>query len=396
MRRAERLNRLPPYLFVEMARAKAAARAAGREVLDLGIGDPEEPTPSWLVEVLRQAAGDARHHRYLSPDTEMAFQHAAAGWLRRRHGVEVDPAGQILPVIGTKEGLGHLPLALVDPGDGVLVPDPGYPVYAAAAALAGAEITRFPLAEEDGFRPRLEELRNARTRAARLLFLNYPNNPTGATVDAGFFRGVVSWAEAHGVTIAHDAAYAEITFDGYRAPSLLAALTPAVRAVEFHSLSKTWNMCGWRVGFAAGDAETVAALRQLKSNLDSGGFGAVLAAATAALASPEGPPPEAVAAYERRRDLLLAGLEAAGWIARRPRGAFYVWARPPAPASSLALARELLARLDVATAPGVGFGPGGEGYVRFSLTARTEIVERAAERLAGVDALDLARECAAV
>jgi len=394
--RAQRLHRLPPYLFVEMARAKDRARAAGVEVLDLGIGDPEDPTPDAVVEDMRRAVLDPRHHRYVAGEVEEAFKQAAAGWLERRFGVRLDPTEQILPLLGTKEGIGHLGLAVLDPGEGVLLPDPGYPVYTASAVLAGATLQPLTLREEDGFLPRLTELPAEVCRAARMIFLNYPNNPTAATCEPAFFEQVVAWAERHEILVAHDAAYSEICYDDYRAPSVLSAATPRSRVVEFHSLSKTWNMCGWRVGFAAGRADIISALAALKSNLDSGVFGAVLTAATLALSNVAGPPPASVRAFERRRDLLCPALVEAGWTVLPVRASFFVWARPPQSCASMALAAELLERVGVATAPGVGFGSSGEGYVRFSLTARTDVVARAAARLAALPAESLGRKDADV
>jgi LL-diaminopimelate aminotransferase len=379
-----RLAKLPPYLFSTIDAARDRARAAGVDVVDLGVGDPDCPTPQPLVAVMTRALRDATHHRYPAGRGGPALRAAIAEYVARRDGVAVDPDTQVLVLVGSKEGLAHLPLACIEPGDNALVPEPGYPVYAQGTILAGGEPRPFVLRPELGFRPDPDELARLADAATRLLYLNYPNNPTGAAVDATFWRDAVAFCRERGILLINDAAYLEVVPEGARATSLLAACDPARdRVLEFHSLSKTFNMTGWRVGFAVGHPEAVAGLRRVKESADSGVFGAIQEVAVAALA-PDG---EALArdvmgVYPERRRRLVAALESAGIEVFPSPATFYVWARVPGGGGSLEFCAALLEATGVVATPGVGFGAGGEGWFRMSLTAPDDRIAVAAERLA--------------
>jgi LL-diaminopimelate aminotransferase len=377
---AERLERLPPYLFVEIDRAKRELLADGVDLIDLGIGDPDLPTFPEIVEAMQRACADPTTHRYPSQRGGLPLRAAFAGFLERRHGVTLDPEREVLTLIGTKEGLGHLPLAVLDPHRIALVPDPGYPVYQAASWLAGGDVVHVPLKPELGFRPDLDCLPRKTLDEAGMLFLNYPNNPTGASPSPDLFQLAVNMAHEHGFLVVNDAAYAEIVLDGPRVSMLQAGGAKDV-GVEFHSLSKTFNMTGWRVGFVVGRRDVLDALASLKSNLDSGVFTAIQRAAEAALALPDERIEEQVAVYRRRRDALVDGLWESGWKVPRPRATFYVWAKVPGEESSQEFARRLLCEAHVVVAPGVGFGPSGEGYVRMALTAPEERLAQAVDRI---------------
>jgi len=378
-----RLAKLPPYLFAEIDAARRAAVAAGRDVVDLGVGDPDLPTPAPIVAAMADAVRRPQHHRYPANAGSPPFRAAVAAWLRRRHGATVDPEREVLALIGSKEGLGHLPLALLEEGDEALVPDVGYPVYGQATLLAGGRPVAYPLRASGGFRPAWVELERLVTPRTRLLFLNYPHNPTGATADAALLDAAIAFGARHGVAIVQDAAYLEVAWEGDRPPSILArADLRRDRVVELHSFSKMFNMTGWRVGFAAGHAGLVRDLARVKESLDSGVFTAVQEAVTAGLGDAyDGLLAGVLAPYPARRRLILAALAAAG-VEVFPGGAtFYVWARVPGGAGSLAFCRRVLDELAVVVTPGVGFGPGGEGWFRISLTAPDERVAEGARRL---------------
>ena len=382
MKLARRVERLPPYLFARISELIAERRAAGIDVISLGIGDPDLPTPDHVVAALREAAGDPANHRY--PETEglPEFREAVARWYGRRHGVALDPEREVVSLIGSKEGLAHLPLCLIDPGDLAIGTQPGYPVYEIATMFAGGEILALPLREEDGWLPRLGDVPPEAAERARLLWLNYPNNPTGAVADAAFFARAVAWARDHGVAIAHDLAYSDVCFGGYRAPSILEVEGAREVAIEFNSLSKTFNMTGWRVGMAVGNAELVGALRRVKSNLDSGVPQAVQRMAVAALDGPEDAIERHNEAYERRRDRTVEVLRELGLRVEPPRASLYVWARlPDGEPSSAAYAQRLVERTGVVLTPGVGYGEAGEGYVRISLTIADDRLGEALDRL---------------
>lgn len=380
--KAERLKRLPPYLFVEIDRAKRVLVAEGKDVIDLGVGDPDLPTPPHIIARLKAAADDPANHRYSFTEGIAELRAAIARWYKRRFDVTLDPQTEVLPLLGSKEGIAHFPLALANPGDAVLVPDPCYPPYRSGTILSGADVIPMPLLEENGFFPDLGGISQKAARRAKLLFLNYPNNPTAAVASAEQFQEAIQFAKEFGAAVAHDAAYSEIAFDGTKPVSLLQLPDAKSVGVEFHSLSKTYNMTGWRVGWVCGNALLIAALSQLKSNVDSGIFQPVQWAAIEALEGDQAPLAQAVAAYQRRRDLLIDGLAKAGWQVPKPSASFYVWARVPGSESSMAFAARILKQAHLVVTPGVGFGPAGEGYVRFSLTVPTERIQEAVNRIA--------------
>ncbi len=378
---ADRLKKLPPYLFAEIDRMKREVVGTGRDIIDLGVGDPDLPTPPHIIEALHRAALDPANHRYALDLGMPALRRAIADWYGRRFGVRLDPDTEVLPLIGSKEGIGHIPFAFVNPGDAVLVPDPGYPVYQATTILAGGEPHRMPLLDERGFLPDLDAIPAEVRRRAKLLFINYPNNPTAATCDRGFFALVAEFARRHGIIVCHDAAYTELAYDGFRPPSFLELDGAKEVGIEFHSLSKTYSMTGWRVGFAVGNAEVIAGLGKVKSNLDSGIFQAVQLAGVAALDGPQDFLEEYIAIYRRRRDALVDGLRSLGWSVAKPRATFYVWARVPGRLRSAELAGRLLKEAGIVATPGNGLGPSGEGYIRMTLTVPEERIREAVERI---------------
>jgi LL-diaminopimelate aminotransferase len=382
VRTAKRIEKLPPYLFASLDRRIAEARERGVDVISFAIGDPDRPTPSHIVDAAVAAVADPANHRYPSYYGLGDLRRAIAAYYRRRFGVTLDPESQVLPLIGSKEGIHNLATAFVDPGDVVLVPDPGYPVYASSAILAGGRPVMVPLPAADGFQPRLEEISPGDAVAAKILWLNYPNNPTAATAGADTFARAVSFAREHNLLVAHDAAYVDVTFDGYVAPSLLQTAGAMEVGLEFGSLSKTYNMTGWRIGWAVGSPVAVEALGRVKTNIDSGIFNALQRAGIQALDGPQ----DAVAAncevYRRRRDALVDGLNSAGWTLSRPRAAIYVFAPTPNGESSGEFADFLLEKAGVVVAPGAGYGAEGEGHVRFSLTLDDARLEEGVERIA--------------
>jgi len=381
---AERLKRLPPYLFAEIDKKKREARARGADLIDMGIGDPDLPTPPHIVEALKRGAENPEHHRYPSYEGMIEFRTAAADWYRRRFGVLLDPETEVLALIGSKEGTAHMPLAFVNPGDVVLVPDPGYPVYAAGTWFAGGEVHFMPLLRKDAFMPDLDAIPDAVARRAKLMYLNYPNNPTAGTATREFFARAVDFARTHGIIVCHDAMYSELRFDDYRPPSFLE--TPGARevGVEFHSLSKTYSMTGWRVGFIVGNALAVAGLGKVKTNVDSGVFQAIQEAAIAALGGPQDVAEQYRRVYQERRDVVVAGLRALGWEVDVPRAAFFVWAPVPGGLDSRGFAARLLDEVGCVVTPGVGFGPSGEGFYRVALTIEAKRLAEAMDRLKGL------------
>jgi LL-diaminopimelate aminotransferase len=381
MRFARRLDGVPPYLFAELERRIARMQAEGTDVISLGIGDPDLPTPESVVEELRRRVEDPGTHRYPSNRGLPAFREAVAGFYADRFGVQIDPETEVIPVLGGKEGVAHVALACLDPGDVCLSPDPGYPPYTSGPVFAGAEPHYLPLLEENAFTPDFDAIPDDALAAANLLFLNYPNNPTGAVEEEGFFDRVVAFARGHGLIAVHDASYTEIAFDGYTPPSFLG--TPGAKdvGVEIFSLSKGWNMTGWRVAWIAGNAEIVERYRQLKTNLDSGMFDALQLAAVAALTTARGFPAEMSEVYRRRRDLMVGALAAIGLSAEPPRATPYIWIRVPDGYTSATFAGLVLEQAAVVVSPGDSFGPSGEGFVRISLTVPDERLEEAAGRI---------------
>jgi len=380
IKQAQRLTQLPPYLFAELDRQRNEVAARGVDIIDLGVGDPDLPTPAAVLAAAHAALDDPANHRYPSYQGLRAFREAAAEFMQRRFNVTVNPDTQVCALIGSKDGIAHAPLALVDPGDAVLYPCPGYPVYRVATLFAGGEPVPMPLRADNGFLPDFDAVPAAAAARATAMFLNYPNNPTGATADAAFFRRAVDFAQQHDLVILHDMAYSEIAFDGYRPPSILEIPGAMERAVEFHSLSKTASMAGWRIGFVAGNAQLVASIGKVKTNIDSGVFGAVQRAGIAALNLDPATQEEIVATYRRRRDLVVDGLNAAGFVVNKPRATFYIWFAVPG-GDSAKFASELLQRTGVLVTPGVGFGPEGEGFARIALCRDEERLIEAMARL---------------
>jgi len=385
MRVARRVESLPPYLFAQLDRKIAERRAAGADIISLGIGDPDMPTPDHIVEALREAARDPATHQYPSYYGMPELRRAIADWFERRFGVAVNPDTEVLPLLGSKEGLAHLAWAYLEDGDEALVPDPGYPVYATATSLAGARPVSLPLVAERRFLPNFGDA--PASERTQMLWLNYPSNPTGAVAGLEDLGAAATFAEEHDLLLAHDAAYSEITFDGFVAPSILQVEGAKERAIEFHSLSKGYNMTGWRIGFAVGGAEPVKALATLKTNLDSGVFNAVQRAATAGLTGPQDHLDALRGTYQKRRDLVVGTLNRLGWELEPPLGSIYVWAPTPDGRTSAEFADFLLDRAGVVVAPGPGYGPGGEGYIRISLTVPdgqlVEAMDRIAEAVGG-------------
>lgn len=383
MKLSDRLKKIPPYIFVELDKMKKAAMDRGEDVISLSIGDPDLPTPTLIVDALREAAQNPENHCYPLGTGKPALRREIASYYQRRYGVTLDPDSQVLALIGSKEGIGHLPLALVDPGDVVLYPDPGYPVYRMATLFAGGEPYALPLRAENGFLPDLEAVPSAILERTRLLFLNYPNNPTAAFAPLEFFEKVVRLAKKYNFAVAHDAAYMDMVFSGQRAHSFLEAPGALEVGIELHSFSKTFHMTGWRLGFAVGNPQIVRALAEIKSNLDSGVFGAIQDAGIIAMRHYEAIVPELVRIYERRCEVLLDGLQRLGWQGfNRPRGTFYVWGPTQHGLSSFDMTAELLQRCAIMVTPGTAFGEQGEGYIRIALTAPEERINEAIQRIA--------------
>lgn len=378
--KSERLRQLPPYLFAEIDKKKKAAIAAGRDVINLGVGDPDKPTPEPIVRSLQQHVENPSFHQYALDQGSPELRRSIASFFSRRYGVDLDPETEILPTIGSKEALAHFPLAVINPGDVGLVPDPRYPVYRSAVQFAGGEPFIMPLEPGLGFRPDLDAVPADVWKRARLMFLNYPNNPTAGSADLPFFEKVVALAREHGFVVAQDAAYSEVYFDE-PPPSILQVPGAKEVAVEFHSLSKTFNMTGWRVGFAVGGAPLVSALGQVKANSDSGIFTAVQMAAVTALDQYETITPPIRALYKERRDVLVSGLKNLGWNVPTPAATFYVWIPCPAGYDSTSTCSKLLDEANLVTTPGLGFGDAGNGFFRMALTVDSPRLEEAVARI---------------
>ena len=367
MQRAKRLSLIPPYLFGEIARLKAQAIAEGRDLVDLGIGDPDQPTPEPIIEQLCHFAHNPATHRYDESNAGVPeFLADVATWFQNRFGVTLDPKNEIIELIGSKEGLAHVAWAFIDPGDVALVPDPAYTVVKVNTLLAGGTPYEVPLLAENGFLPDLTSIPGDVVRKAKLLYLNYPNNPTGAVATREFFKQAVDFARETDTLIVHDCAYAEVGFDGYRAPSLLEIDGAKDVAIETHSLSKTFNMTGWRIGFAVGNPDALRALNTLKGNVDSKQFAAI--ALTAGWALNHAHNDASLELLKRRRDILVDGLNRLGWTLEKPKASFYVWVPVPPGHTSSTFAKELLENANVLAIPGLGYGQHGDGYVRMSLT----------------------------
>ena len=378
--KSDRLQKLPPYLFAEIDKKKKAALAAGRDVINLGVGDPDRPTPVPIVQSLQKHVENPVFHQYALDQGAPELRQSIAAFCKSRYGLDLDPNSEILPLIGSKEGIAHFPLAVLNPGDISLVPDPCYPVYRSSSMFAGADVYTMPLEPSHGFRPDLDAIPADVYTRARLLFLNYPNNPTGGIADLSFFEDVVHLARDHHLVIAQDAAYNEMYFDE-PAPSLLQVPGARDHSVEFHSLSKTFNMTGWRVGFAIGGAPLIAALGQVKANSDSGIFTAIQFAAKTALDQYDALTPPIRALYQERRDAFVSALRAIGWEVPSPGATFYVWIPCPGGYTSTELCARLLDEADVVTTPGLGFGRTADGFIRAALTVETPRLLQAVERI---------------
>jgi LL-diaminopimelate aminotransferase len=385
MKVAKRLGQLPPYLFVEINQKIAELRARGEDIINFAIGDPDLPTPSHIIERMCQAARDPVNHRYPETAGLPELRQAIAEWYEGRFRVTLDPTREVLPLIGSKEGIGHIALCFIDPGDLALVPDPGYPPYSLATILAGGEPYFMPLKEKNDFLPDFEAIPDKVASKAKLIWLNYPNNPTGAIASLDFFERAIYFARKHGLAVCHDAAYSEVTFDGYRAPSFLEVAGAKEVGVEFHSFSKTYHMTGWRIGMVVGNADMVRALFRIKSNLDSGIPQAIQYGAIEALHGAQEHIAEHNALLQQRRDKLVRTLNEVGFKARIPKATFYIWARIPPGYTSVDFAKKLLDEVKIVVTPGIGYGKEGEGYIRFSLTISDDRLEEGISRLLAWD-----------
>jgi len=381
IRKARRIDELPPYLFAEIDRRKREALSRGVDLIDLGIGDPDIPTPPLIVEKLMESASKPVNHRYPNSSGMAEFRAAVANWYKARFDVNLDPTKEVVSLIGSKEGIGNMAVAFVDPGDVVLVASPCYPVYHIGTAFNGGKNYFLPLKKENAFLPDLEAIPAEIAKQAKLLWINYPNNPTAAVADKAFFERVVEFANKYNVIVCHDAAYTEMGYDGYRPMSFLQVEGARDVGIEFHSLSKTFNMTGWRIGMAVGNPELVTGLAQAKSNLDSGIFQAIQEAGIEALRLGDQIVEPSRKIYQERRDVLVEGLRAVGLDCEKPRATFYVWVSCPKGLSSAAFTTKLLEEAGVVTTPGNGFGDAGEGYVRFTVCVDKERLREVAERI---------------
>ena len=382
MKFASRIGRVPPYPFVEISRKIAAKKADGIDVISFGIGDPDIPTPDFVVDALREAALDSPNHRYPESDGLPEFKSAVADWYGRRFGVALDADTEVLSLIGAKEGIGHASLCFIEPGAVALVPDPGYPVYAVGAMFAGGESYFMPLERENGFLPDLDAIPEDVARRATLMWLNYPNNPTGAVAEADYFRTAIDFARRNDIALLHDACYSEVAYDGYRPISFLEVEGAKEVGLEFHSLSKSYNMTGWRLGMAVGNAEMIDSLMVVKSNLDSGVPQAIQQMGMAAMAKPPESVDERNEVYKRRRDVVCAALNAIGLAVEPPAASLYIWAPVPEGYESAGFAEAVLEGCDIVVSPGSSYGSHGEGYIRLSLTLSDADLDRAVDRLA--------------
>ncbi len=378
---ADRINSLPPYLFATIDEAKAKMVAKGVDVIDLGVGDPDQPTPAHIVESMCDAVRDPKTHRYPSYTGMLSFREAAANWCKEYKGIDIDAASETLTMIGSKEGVAHIPLAFINPGDVALIPDPGYPVYEIGTRFAGGIPHIMPLLAENDFLPDFDAIPKDVLAKAKLMFLNYPNNPTSATADLKFFEEVVDFARENDIVVVHDNAYCEMVYDGYQAPSFLNVDGAMDVGFELYSLSKTYNMTGWRLAFAVGNKDMINAVGKVKSNIDSGAFDAIQIAGITALSSSQQCVADMNAIYTERRDALLKGLNAIGLDVKPPKATFYVWAPVPEGYDSMGFSKLLLEDAGIVATPGVGFGDYGEGYIRFALTQSVERINEAVERM---------------
>jgi len=378
---SKKVQALPPYLFLEIDKAKRKARAEGRDIIDLGIGDPDQPTPGFIVDALSQAALDSANHRYALDQGMPVLRSAIRDWYKQRFNVNLNPETEILPLIGSKEGIAHFPLAFLNPGDISLVPDPCYPPYKGGTILAGGKPYLMPLTAQNSFLPDFQKIPLSARRKARIIFVNYPNNPTGACASDDFYTQLIAFAAKNNIIIISDLAYSEMAYEGYKPRSLLEFPGAKEVVIEFHSLSKTYNMTGWRIGCACGNPQLVAALAKVKSNIDSGIFSAIQLAGVAALQGSVEYLKSMCALYQQRRDILVDGLNKLGWNTVKPKATFYLWIKIPSKTDALSFAAHLLKDADIVITPGVGFGRHGEGYIRMALTVPGERIKEALQRL---------------
>jgi LL-diaminopimelate aminotransferase len=378
---ANRLRQLPPYLFARIEEKIAEAKKKGIDIISLGIGDPDQPTFQPVIDALCQSVQRPANHRYPSSVGMMEYREAVARWYKLRFGVELDPANEVISLIGSKEGIGHISFCYVDPGDINLVPDPGYPVYGIGTLLAGGEPYLLPLLPENNFLPKLEDIPGEIAKKAKIMFINYPNNPTGAVANKEFFAGAVCFAKEYDLIVCHDNAYSEMAYDGYLPNSFLEVSGAKDVGIEFGSLSKPYNMTGWRIGWAAGNPEVLKSLAKLKSNIDSGVFQAVQEAAIAALTGPQDGLSKLQSLYQHRRDIVVESLNKLGWNLEKPKASFYIWTPVPKGYTSAEFAELVLEKAGVVITPGNGYGAYGEGYFRISLTVNTERLIEAMHRM---------------
>ena len=381
MKPSKRLDRIPPYLFAEIDKKIAEARAAGHDVISLGIGDPDTPTLPNVVEAMYKAIYDPRNHDYPPYQGTQEFRQASADWMKKRFDVDLDPDNEVLAMIGSKEGIAHVFFAFVDPGDVTLVPDPGYPVYQNATILAGGEPYYMPLTPENEFMPDLDTIPEDVAKKAKLMFLNYPNNPTGAVTTLEYFKKVIEFAKKYDILVCHDQAYCEMTYEGYKAPSILQVEGAKDIAIEFFSHSKSYNMTGWRIGFACGNAEAIKALGTIKNNIDSGVFKAIQKAAVEAYNTEPEVIQELNDMYQKRRDIIMDGLRELGWQLENPKATFYIWAPVPAGYTSAEFVSLMLEKAHVVVPPGNGYGQNGEGFFRIALTVGEDRLKEAIKRM---------------
>lgn len=378
---ATRIKTLPPYLFAAIDKMKQAAIAKGVDIINLGIGDPDLPTPAPIIESLAQAAKNPKHHQYPSYEGMLSFRTAVADWYKRRFNVPLNPADEVLTLIGSKEGIGHIHLAFVDPGDIVLVPSPGYPVYPVGTGFCGGVSHIMPLTKANGFLPDLDAIPKDVAKKAKLMWLNSPNNPTSVIMSKDYFKRVVEFAQENQIIVCHDAAYSEIYYDGKPPVSFMEIDGAKDVGVEFHSLSKTYNMTGWRLGFVVGNKDILAALGKVKSQLDSGCFQAIQEAGITALSLDDSVTDELRKIYQERRDTLVPGLKQLGLEVDPPPAAFYIWVTVPKGYSSASFTAHLLEKAGIVTTPGNGFGAPGEGYIRMTVCTTKERLAEAVERI---------------
>ena len=378
---ADRIKELPPYLFAEIDRVKQEVKNKGVDIIDLGVGDPDMPTPKHIINTTALELKEPENHRYPSYEGLLRFRESVAGWYKKRFDVELDPVTEIVSLIGSKEGIAHIPLAFTNHGDYNLVPDPGYPVYGTGTLFAGGESYLMPLLKENRFLPDLDSIPSDIATRSKLLFLNYPNNPTAAVADKGFFEKVVGFAKEHNIIVCHDAAYSEMAYDGYLPLSFLNTKGAKEVGIEFHSLSKTYNMTGWRIGFAVGNADIIAALGKVKTNIDSGIFQAVQYAGIEALEGSQSCVEDMRRVYQERRDIMVRGLRSMGLEVEPPLATFYLWFNVPQGYTSREFSTHLISNAGIVATPGNGFGRHGEGYIRMALTVGRERLEEAVERI---------------